>query len=100
MQQNFHPNADNLESIIMNQLSSNMERATSLSQRFAEHAGHKTLRNLSDPSRSASPSLMDWIRDLWGRLGSPFSREGFSLMPVTIAPFGRRRAMNNSGRRW
>ena len=61
---------------------------------------HKSLGNLSiPPARTPSPSFMDWIRELWNRLGSPMSREGFSLMPVTVDPFGWRRAMNGSGGR-
>ena len=60
----------------------------------------KSIQNLSmPPARSASPSFMDWIRDLWNRLGSPMSREGFSLVPVKVEPFGMRRAMKGSGRR-
>lgn len=61
---------------------------------------HRSLKNLSTPTvRAGSPSFMDWIRDLWGRSGSPMSREGFSLMPVAIDPFGWRQAMNSRSRK-
>ena len=61
---------------------------------------HKSLLNQSKPpARKMSPSLMDWIRDLWERLGSPWSREGFSVLPVTHDPFGWRKAMHGSGGR-
>ncbi|MBZ0206628.1 MAG: hypothetical protein K8H89_09905 [Flavobacteriales bacterium] len=59
---------------------------------------HRSLRNASTPATpTASPSLMDWIRDLWGKLGRPMSREGFSPAPVAQDPFGWRRAMIASG---
>lgn len=57
----------------------------------------KSLKNLSKPTaRRATPSLMDLIRDLWGRLGTPLSREGFSVLPVAHDPFGWQQAMLRS----
>ena len=59
---------------------------------------HKSLKNLSaPPARTVASSFMDRVRALWGRLGSPLAREGFSLTPLGHDPFGWRRAMNGSG---
>ncbi|MGV9013458.1 MAG: hypothetical protein ACOH13_12765 [Flavobacteriales bacterium] len=66
-----------------------MERTNSLRQPVAAQA---------DP-RKASPSLMDRIRELWGRFGAPTAREGFSLVPVTVHTSGWRQAMGRSRRR-
>lgn len=61
---------------------------------------HKSMQNLSTPtSRNAFSSFMDLIRDLWNRLGSPMAQEGFSLVPVKVESFGRRRSIKGSRRR-
>ncbi len=79
---------------------SNMERATSINERFAENEMPKGMNDPSSPkSRKPWTSVMDWIRELWGRSVSTLSREGFSLMPITVQTSERRRAMRGPGRR-
>ncbi len=77
----------------MTQLSSHVERANALDQNVAA--------NPTDGyhHHSATLSFLDWIRDLWNRLGSPLSREGFALIPVKVRSFGWRRGKHGSGRR-
>ena len=85
----FNTNTSFSYTIIMNRPYPNMERANSPRQYFAAHAD----------SRKASPSLMDRIRELWGRFGAPTAREGFSLVPVTVHTSGWRQAMDRLRRR-
>ena len=77
----------------MTQLSSNVERAKALDHNTAPIATQ------GGRHHSASLSFLDWIRDLWNRLGAPMPREGFGLIPVKVRSFGCRRAKHGSDRR-
>ncbi len=79
---------------VMTQLSSNVERAKAL-----DHNNTALNATQGGRHRSAPLSFLDWIRDLWNRLGSPLSREGFALIPVKVRSFGWRRGKHGSGRR-
>lgn len=89
----FFTNTSLPDTNVMTQLSSNVERAKALDQPIAATATQ------GGRHRSSPLSFLDWIRDLWNRLGSPMSQEGFALIPVKVRSFGRRRAKHGPGRR-
>ena len=89
------------DTIIMTQLSSNVERAMAQQHR-APLTSVRSERSVDldlTTARTGRASFMDLIRDLWGRFGSPMTREGFSLVPVPRQPSGWRHGMNAFRRR-